>query len=201
MWMPICPLYTPCKYFFILIKIEHFRAKHGISKFCKQTPLNEQMNSMCNKTNIHEILLNKWFHFMFHTCDLVQILLMENTPCKLFNILNILILFRMFKKMITISENATPKNLYEDESSVQLWEARVPGISFYKWSAAQTWSVQMLECHKRRSTSQTTIKHLTPYLPFGCTHVKQELTPNPIPNFIQGTITTIFSENTKQIHL
>ena len=58
----------------------------------------------------------------------------------------------------------------------------------------------MLECHKRRDISQTNIKHLTFYLPFGCTQVKQELIPNPIPNskipkFIQDTRIAIFSEN------
>ena len=40
--------------------------------------------------------------------------------------------------MITVSKNATPKNLHEDESLVQLQEARVPGISFHKLSTAQT---------------------------------------------------------------
>ena len=33
--------------------------------------------------------------------------------------------------MMTISENAAPKNLCKDESSVQLQEARVPDISFH----------------------------------------------------------------------
>ena len=61
--------------------------------------------------------------------------------------------------MIMISENATPKKLWEDESSVQLQEAGVAGISFYKWSAAQTQSVWMLEHHKREGISQTNIKH------------------------------------------
>ena len=55
-WMPICPLYTSCKYFYNLITILHFRAKHRISKFCKQTQLNEKKDSMGNKADIHKIL-------------------------------------------------------------------------------------------------------------------------------------------------
>ena len=86
----------------------------------------------------------------------------------------------MVCSIITISENPTPKNSCKDESSVQLWEARVPDISFHTWSAAQTWSVSQKERHL--DISQTSTKHLTFYLPFGCTHVKQELIPNPIPN-------------------
>ena len=84
----------------------------------------------------------------------------------------------MVCSIIMISKNTTPKNLSKDESLVQFQEARVPGISFHKWSVAQTRTVWMLECHKCWSISQTYIKHLIFYLPFGCTCVDLKLDPN-----------------------
>ena len=131
--MPICPLYTSCKYFCNLIKIVHFRAKHRISKSCKQTPPIEQKDSMCNKANIYNVLQDHTcFHFMFHTCDLVHVLSMGFILYKLFNMLNIfkilsgclrrleivLLKRELVCSMIIISENATPKNLHKDESLV-----------------------------------------------------------------------------------
>ena len=63
--------------------------------FCKQTPFNEQKDSMCNKAYIIKILQGyKCFHFMFHTFDLVHVLCMEFTADELLNILNI-----FFKKI------------------------------------------------------------------------------------------------------
>ena len=86
--MPICLFYTSCKTFCNLINIVHFRAKHRISKSCKQTPPSEQKDSVCNKANIHKVLKeHKCFHFMFHTCDLVHILSMGFIPKELFNML------------------------------------------------------------------------------------------------------------------
>ena len=105
--MPICLLYTPCKYFCNLIKIVHFRAKHRISKSCKQTPPIEQKGSVCKKANIHKVLQDhKSFHFMFHVYDLVHILSMGYILYKLFNMLNI---FKILSECLKKVRDCTPK--------------------------------------------------------------------------------------------
>ena len=71
MWMLECPLYTTCEYFKDWARIVHFRAKHRILDFCKQT-LNEQQCLMCNKGNTHKNFVNCKILILFHTCNLVH---------------------------------------------------------------------------------------------------------------------------------
>ena len=94
MQISTCPFYTICKYFWNLIKIVHFRTKQRFSDFCKQTSLNEQKDSMCNKAYTHKILQGYMsFLFMFQECNLVHVLSMEfinYSICPIFSFINFL---------------------------------------------------------------------------------------------------------------
>ena len=130
MWMSTCLLYTSCKYFWNLVKIVHFRAKHRISKLCKQTPLNKQKDSMCNKANTHKILQGyRRFHFMFHAHELVYVLSVEFIPYKLFNMLHIFfwMFFRMFEKT---RDYTLKKGTWLVAWS---WSVRMPHQRTYMW--------------------------------------------------------------------
>ena len=139
MQMLKCPVYTTCKYFYNQTKIVHFRAKHRLLDFCKQT-LNEQQCLMYKKGNTHKNFVTCKTSILVHMCNLVHSLsvgilqfYINQSMCSHFRIYFpfgsmfeterecTLIKRNLACSMITISEKATPMTLLQgDGSLVQL---------------------------------------------------------------------------------
>ena len=158
---------------------------------------------MCTRAGTHGILQGyKNFCFMFHTCNLVHVLSMEFIPYKLFNMLNIFFwnFFRMFEKArdCTLKKGtwfvAWSQSVRVLHQRTYMWRwilgaiVRSKSTRFLihnnKWSVAQTWSVWMLEYHKKRGIFKLILNILRLYLSFHCMHVKLKLIPKliKIPN-------------------
>ena len=126
---------------------------------------------MCNKVNAHQFIFKIFlityvylFTFRISGCWVKKYLnyCLHNSlqPLLLYHIvkdqINTPIRGKLACSMITISENATPRNSWRNGSSMQLWEARVSNFPFpfsFKCSVTQTWSVWVSQYHEHKWSS------------------------------------------------
>ena len=173
-----------------------FRAKQRFSDFCKQSPLNEQKDFMCNKAytpkfyKIIRIFISCFMHMILFMYSLWNSHLINYSMHSVFSFepfseclkrWEIALLERdLVCSMITISENVAPKNLHVERNSqcncekqeYQVFHSITISELQHQHVQCECWSIT------KERHFQANVKHLTLHLWFGGIHVKLKIIPN-----------------------